>query len=369
MLRRLRQRRSGFSLVEVLVAMFIVAAGLIALMSLFPVGAVQMGKALQADRAQNTCLQADARIRELWRTQVTESLAPADPFYTALTYADDLDGPGPGPSPTGTPPIPETGTNAHRTSYPVLFDPVGYDSYASQLLKRLSVAAAGQFPRRTSLSPLLTFPNTRLGAIRTCVMPDDIEFATADGVAGTPADGEGNPMNGANQLFRHGRYNWAAVLQRPDNGMRGVADLKILVFDRRAVGVNPSDNELVYPNATNPTLIPLTVGQTEITFSVANDTLGLRTGTWIMDGTLSNTPGAGIRNAKFYKVTSYVEGTNPVAPFNPITTATIHVPISKPTGEAAAATPYNATLYILRELIEVYDRPQLTPAGYQKQTP
>jgi prepilin-type N-terminal cleavage/methylation domain-containing protein len=63
-------RRAGFSLVEVLVSLFILAAGLIALLTLFPLGAYQMAGALQDDRSQQTCLQADGKIREVWRSRV-----------------------------------------------------------------------------------------------------------------------------------------------------------------------------------------------------------------------------------------------------------------------------------------------------------
>jgi Tfp pilus assembly protein PilV len=44
-----RTRRAGLSRVEVLVAMFIMALGMIALLTLFPLGALQMGQALKDD--------------------------------------------------------------------------------------------------------------------------------------------------------------------------------------------------------------------------------------------------------------------------------------------------------------------------------
>jgi prepilin-type N-terminal cleavage/methylation domain-containing protein len=48
---RPRQRRRGITLVEVLVAIFIMGIGLLALLTLFPLGALNMARAVQDDRA------------------------------------------------------------------------------------------------------------------------------------------------------------------------------------------------------------------------------------------------------------------------------------------------------------------------------
>jgi hypothetical protein len=133
-----------------------------------------------------------------------------------------------------------------------------------------------------------------------------------------------------------------------------VADLKILVFDRRAPGVDPIDNELAY--AINN----VTPGQTQLTLPASNDVLGLKVGSWVMDGTLAG----GVRNANFYRITSLDADTVTTQ-----VTVELHIPIVKARGDVNPTAAYNATFYVFRELIDVYDRPQLAPSGYQKQTP
>src|SRR5438094_10214479 len=54
------QRRSGATLIEVLVAVFVTAIGLLALLALFPVGAVSMARAIQNNRASQAASNAAA---------------------------------------------------------------------------------------------------------------------------------------------------------------------------------------------------------------------------------------------------------------------------------------------------------------------
>ena len=62
-----RQPRPGLSLTEVLVAMFVMALGLMALLTLFPLGALQIGQALKDDRTAQVAQYGDAWVRLWWR--------------------------------------------------------------------------------------------------------------------------------------------------------------------------------------------------------------------------------------------------------------------------------------------------------------
>ena len=79
-----RHARRGITLTEVLVAMFVMALGMLALLTLFPLGAMQMGGALRDDRSAQIAAQADVYMRQYWRVHYLERLAvgqdPTDDF-------------------------------------------------------------------------------------------------------------------------------------------------------------------------------------------------------------------------------------------------------------------------------------------------
>src|SRR5689334_20597212 len=52
-------RRPAVTLIEVLVTMFIMAIGMLALLTLFPLGAISMGQALKDDRCASTAAMAE----------------------------------------------------------------------------------------------------------------------------------------------------------------------------------------------------------------------------------------------------------------------------------------------------------------------
>src|SRR2546430_7170418 len=89
-------RRPGITLVEVLVAILIVGVGLLALLTLFPLGALEMAQAVKDDRcghikhniaaiANSFALRADAYIRDNGLLNPGAPLPalnnPADPNY------------------------------------------------------------------------------------------------------------------------------------------------------------------------------------------------------------------------------------------------------------------------------------------------
>ena len=71
-----------------------------------------------------------------------------------------------------------------------------------------------------------------------------------------------------------------------------------------------------------------------------------------------------IRNAHFYRVLSVDKNTA-----TGLFTIDLETPVQKPTGEPALGVsngtlPYTARLYVFSELIDVFERPPLTPSNF-----
>lgn len=333
--------RPGLSLTEVLVALFVMALGIISLMTLFPLGAVQMGQALRDDRSGQTASQADGITRIWWQTQVVEGAGTEQAWLA-------LDNPG-APLPIKVPIAPAIYDN--NPSYPVFVDPIGWQARGPSLVRQNWVGeTAGNVPRRSMNSLGTNLAST----IRACSMMDDITFkqdGTPDTLSGSTAG-----------VVREGAFNWCAVIQRPNNANRYVADFKVLVFHTKGIygghipGIAPlpplpplAGTETVYAPAS------AIGGSTQVILPVAIANLPVRTGSWIMDGSNVLDPTNTITHkvANFYRIQSITELT-------PISTI------------LELDTPLKSTatqIYIIRGLADVFDRPQLTNSGYHRQAP
>jgi hypothetical protein len=358
-----RRSRPGVTLTEVLVAIFVMALGLLALLTLFPLGAIQMAQALKDDRTTQTALQADGTLRSYWRHNVITSVlankdvplvqALSDPLYTAPPL-----GPEWGPAqyrqfvPHGSaamyPPIPDT---ADVPSYPVMIDPLGLFAQSPNSPAQFWVGWRAEtrlrstpLVARRNLSMVINQPNHTSVAIQTCCLTDDFTFRP-----------NGSPTEPGGSLSRQGRYSWAAVIQRPNNTNQDVATLKILVFDGRPPLLATPGDEVVLTNVT----IDIPGVQRAITLSVPNrgaDQLPLiRKGGWIMDGTINPT----LRHANFYRISGVTEiGPDPVNPNNTVFSLDLETEIKRADGLPA---PYPAQIYLFAGLAEVFERPALVP--------
>ncbi len=203
-------RRRGLTLTEALVAMFVAAIGMISLLALFPLGALQMGQALKDARSTETATNAEALMRSYWKINVLEAATP-DPFVTAFGPAVGL-------------------------SNPVFIDPVGVAARSITDPTRTNIASSTG-PSRRTLSPTV---GPAIPVFRFCSLLDDMTF-----------DAAGAPVVTGGRVERAGRYNWMAVLQRANHDIQYEANLTVLVFDGRSVGYVAPNSELVYGDPAN----------------------------------------------------------------------------------------------------------------------
>ncbi len=265
----MNRRRGGTTLVEVLVAIFIMAIGLMTLLTLFPLGALSMSQAIKDTRTGHAAANAAALGEALnIRSRV---------LYNGTTpMSVDLD-PFRNPTPGVLPNLGNT-ANYSGPSYPVLVDPAGFFLTQSPLAN-----LADGIPRRTIFAP----PN--VAAInRLFVLQDDMNFLNDGTYAGLPC-AQGAP---AGSVQREGRYSWSYLVRWPRatdwtqatdaiskkpyiSGL--VTDLTVIVYNGRPAQLPLA--EVAIPNVTlDPTSTQVTLPN-----GVKPD---IRKGSWVLDATL-----------------------------------------------------------------------------------
>jgi hypothetical protein len=256
--------RAGITLIEVLVAIFIMSIGMLALMTLFPLGALSMAEALRADRCDQAGRQANA---------VTNAMNVRTDSNAALQAAFSNNG-------TNTLPAYWTGP-----SFPVFVDPWGMYIGASG-----NVGSTGPVLRTNLSFTAGSLTNT----MRYCGLQDELTFLNN----GTPDTSSG--------LERIPLTTWAYWLRRPNNSQPNVVELSIVVYYNRNLQLGSAETLVtnIAPNAaTDPTTI------------VVPATTDIRRNQWIVDvtanypttGQTANARSYGPVQGNWYRVTNVVD--------------------------------------------------------------
>jgi Prokaryotic N-terminal methylation motif len=417
--------RKGVSLTEVLVAMFVMAIGMISLMTLFPVGAMQIGQALRDDRVTQTARQADGYVRQWWRHSVVSDQYNVESSFWTLDDPNmenkssvQVSGPVqytiyrnalyqlPTPTPvapiinptfptryspymltdsfayTGMPvsylpantaPAIHTlpGPGFNTPSYPVFIDPIGFVNRRGALNLGEQPWVARYSHGATTLAnyPGLLLPRRSFTIVTTSLSQDNSALAVASMSDDMTFGMHGAPQGGT-VLGRQGRYSWAAVIQRPRNDQPHIANLTILVYDQRPLLPQPQDEYVTAPDLDSP------VGSRRVTVTVPNrgelQPLLVRRGGWMIDGTIDPVVypnfNSGRRQFIPYRISGVTEvSTNSTpSPMAPKGTTTYELDLETPLTSAlvqtiTAATPHRSQIYFLGGLVEVFQRPPLQP--------
>jgi hypothetical protein len=487
------RRRPGLTMTEAIVALFVAAVGIISLLVLFPLGAIQMGQALRDERALQTALKADGLLRFYWRDQVVERFGPdpvtgvqrqigspdltrdyalnpllpnfplgADPFILAFDDPSGAPDAAPNPAnpyspqnpfntlalpvnnnPTNVQPCtlipipPRTGFVRLRAapglpplfdgpSYPVMIDMIGWQARTQagtadvawvagrdltglpnpttpclprRTLRRVYYDPPGSVPvplpptvpanaiytlndgQFTSNNPNGPFTSTVYGTSRGPSRPaaiglspllassllDDLTYDEAGNAGVVDPNAPPPPPPPPSRVERLGRYNFAAVLQRPDNKVLHTATLSVMVFENRAPAYAPIGAERQYPRDSGLTLpVNMTVGSSSFDLYYAGEPPPIQKGRWVLDGTII-APGTvaavpnGIRNANFYRVASVTPGVDTsITPNQTYLRVELQTPITVPLGTTLAPnSTYQGQIYVFDGLTEVFGRPPL----------
>jgi Tfp pilus assembly protein PilV len=250
---RIMIRRPAVTLMEVLVTMFIMAIGMLALLALFPLGAVSMAQALKDDR----CASA-ASMAEQFAIAMN---VRHDPSVSALFKSLDKSLPATYPGTT----LPYNGP-----SFPLYVDPY----YASTFNQ---VGTSPPYIARTTVS----YATTPQLMDRWFTLPNDITFTNG-----------GVPDVSGGQVERGREYSWAYLLQRPQANNHDAVNLTVVVYHKRATAV-PEPEQTYSASGTQ-------YGNgLVLQWNPATQSPNLKRGIWLLDTTPTS---AGLARAAFYRV-------------------------------------------------------------------
>lgn len=335
--------RKGSTLVEVLVAIFVMGIGLLAILALFPLGAYRMAEAIKASRCANIAESGDA-IANMWKIRSNSILQP-NPNGVDL-YLNPSGIPG-----FAGPPTPISSSSS-GPSYPILIDPTGYVSAFPSPSASWVAGNPNYGISRCNVS-FVNAATAQVDALTWFSFQDELIFnssATPDfSLVVSP------------YFERDIRYSWAFLCQRPVAGNTSMVNLTTLVFNRRplSLGGNIGMPEYVYGGAGNNTYFDLTRNVVSIDFSATGFSPGtlppVRPGEWIMDASLD--PTNNIPHAYFYRVVSITQiGATTVelevqTPFRGFPLGTTLTNVAPWTN-----APFLNRLIVLEGLVEVFDR-------------
>jgi hypothetical protein len=325
-----RGRRAGATLMEVLVSLFVMAIGLIALLALFPVGILTMGQAIQDDRASNAAQNATALAIALDMRHdpvLLGSPGVTSPYTnpSAATFADAAaDGP----------------------SYPVYVDPVGFKSFAGKYSQFVGAQTSGV--SRQYVSYVLTknvLDNSKI--LQFFSYLDDILFDFAG--KAKPVDPKLMPP----EFQRENKYSWAYLARRPLAGDPTVVEMSVVVYQNRPITLNNllQADEISF----NADFSKVAAGQNVITLTWANTQSppGIRVGSWLMDTTpvqsnqppLFTTP-----HSAFYRVVGFTQ----------LSDTSVDVEVQQPIQgfplPVPNAQPFTGTVVVMGGVVEVFQK-------------
>jgi len=336
-------KRTGATLVEVLVAIFVMGIGLLAMLALFPLGVLSMAQAIQDDRAAHAAANASAMA-------VAQNMHNDRNLIDRVVNNVVVPGPFTNPAPND---LNVTVQNApdNGQSWPVLVDGVGRATAPAPYFNWVGGVKYGIARRTVSYAPT-TNPQA---VLQWFTLLDDIRFD----VNGTPA------QLAPGSFDREGNFSWAYLMRRPRNAYAGAVSMDVVVYSRRSLNLSSQlappeyayDQTVYDPTRPNIITVKWTSGQ---------NPPPVRAGSWILDATpVAIPPGPGQTkptvkpgHAQFYRIV----GVNELAPDAVTNLNQIELELQDnvqgfPTeAQTTTSPPYTATFVVLDGVVQVFPR-------------
>jgi prepilin-type N-terminal cleavage/methylation domain-containing protein len=319
--------RDGLTLAEVLIALLVLAIGLMGVLSLYPLGARQMALAVKDERCSQLADNVEGLFRIYWRSACLASDGQPRTDLGVYQTAPELQQLDTTSANTAVDPnlVNDPFLKSPGPSKVMFLDPIGWGAGGGLWVGGVN----GLLPRRSSnsIEAQPTGVNKTALRLRGYALLDDMSF---------------NQNGVANPVVRGYRYNAGVILQRAKNSARNEVNVKVVVYQSRpATDIAPVET---WAGTTN-----LTPGN-ETLPTVAG--LGnLRQGSWIL---MTSQGGANVQPfADFYRVVGVVQ--------NGATTTSISISPPIRARHKDAGTAYQANMFLLDGVAEVFDRGTITP--------
>ncbi len=393
------KQRPGVSLVEVLVAIFVMAIGLIALLTLFPFGALRMAQAIQDDACSKAAANASAiatiwDIRNdflvshprwagntwplptisatngaLWELNSSSARVVADVFQdTNLILNDRTQVAG---VPNGRLPGGLYAADPNGPSYPVYVDPIGWlnappgavtqrflgQGLGSTLSRGLIARSTVSFIPDKKVAPQNVSgwgPDPLTLAYRWFTLQDDLIFSADESTdGGTPFNLDPNPGAGKPAIIRRDiRYSWAYLVQRPRSADPSIVTCSVVVYNKRPLALTGG---LALAEATYGATFDLTKNTISIDWGALGNPKvppSVRPGDWLLDCSYVPSIVKGVNygsaHGNFYRVVGVTESPGQPTKFEYEVQQRIR---NFPAGGVA-----NGTVIILEGVADVYER-------------
>jgi hypothetical protein len=360
---------------EVLIATFILSIGLVAIMALFPIGAVNMARAITQDRSATHGVNSDTMFRYYWKQAWNDPTSGTTRASAGEAYAYSQE------------PVvwllqnhPSYGTipnTSSQPSFPVLVDPVGFLTNGGSGNNQYFVAGGASLPVRTTLRRCINYPNQAPGyttgpndaawpapftaggptayppmpfqssVVRLTTLLDELTFSKPNDGSQYAVNGE--PSDSTFAIDRGGRYSAAWLVQLPRCDVPAEANVTVLVYAGRSPTDTPSA-ETTYPIVGG--------GGKTIVLNIGNQASpNLRRGSWIgvaqlVVATPAGSPVVPYPTLDFYRVVGMNTDT-PGAAILELETALKNVGVTQGTPSAV----------VFENLVEVFDRGTVSATG------
>ncbi len=310
--------RSAVTLIETLIAIFIMGIGLLALLTLFPLGALNMAQALKDDRTATAASNAQSLAKAL---RVRQNPLVLDAMRNPIANAISLGAPNTNAvlGPAAQRQAPRTGA---VPSYPVLVDPLGFRSYQVQgnAVRQFWVAGRPNGIRRVTLgndpdgNPFdftnLSNPNLSQQIRSVTTFLDDMTFLADGDDAGRPV----SPPSPTSLVERDFVYSWAYLCRMGNASREQLVDMDIIVYRKRSFdgagglsGLETSYNATFRPAGQAKNVVRLT-------WTAAQPKPAIRKGGWILDASVPRNSPAALRLRRpqgfFYRVVNVTDVNN-----------------------------------------------------------